>query len=135
MEYEVKLPIKFPTGDIIEAGINIRPGVGAMLKSLNKNFEIIVFTASHPCYANVVIDYLDPTGELIHHRLFREHCYLMSNGPYIKDLRIIDRDLSKTVLVDNAAYSYVFQLDNGIPILPYYCGSHDFELKALQGYL
>ena len=122
----MKLPIKFPTGDIIEAGINIRPGVGAMLKSLNRHFEIIVFTASHPCYANVVIDYLDPTGELVHHRLFREHCYLMNNGPYIKDLRIIDRDPAKTVLVDNAAYSYVFQLDNGIPILPYYCGSHDF---------
>jgi CTD small phosphatase-like protein 2 len=92
MEYQVKLPIKFPTGDIIEAGINIRPGVDSILKALNKNFEVIVFTASHPCYANVVIDYLDPTGELIHHRLFREHCYLVTNhGPYVKDLRIINR--------------------------------------------
>ena len=95
----------------------------------------MVFTASHPCYANVVIDYLDPTGQLVHHRLFREHCYLMNNGPYVKDLRIIDRQPSKMVLVDNAAYSYVFQLDNGIPILPYYSGEHDFELKALQTYL
>lgn len=24
------------------------------------------------------------------------------------------------MLVDNAAYSYAFQLDNGIPILPFY---------------
>lgn len=59
----------------------------------------------------------------------------MSNGPYVKDLRIIDREPSKMVLVDNAAYSYVFQLDNGIPIIPYYNGSQDFELKALQAYL
>ena len=37
----------------------------------SKNVEIIVFTASHSCYANVVLDYLDPEREYIHHRLFR----------------------------------------------------------------
>ena len=42
------------------------------------------------------------------------------------------RDL---VLVDNAAYSYAYQLDNGIPILPYFQGKNDFELKALGDYL
>lgn len=39
------------------------------------------------------------------------------------------------VLVDNAAYSYAFQYDNGIPIIPYYHGGSDFELKALQNYI
>jgi len=39
------------------------------------------------------------------------------------------------VLVDNAAYSYAYQLENGIPILPYYHGDVDFELKALEDYL
>jgi CTD small phosphatase-like protein 2 len=39
------------------------------------------------------------------------------------------------VLIDNAAYSFAFQIDNGIPIIPYYQGKIDFELKALQGYL
>ena len=37
--------------------------------------------------------------------------------------------------MDNAAYSYAFQLDNAIPILPYYKGKNDFELKALQHYV
>jgi CTD small phosphatase-like protein 2 len=54
---------------------------------------------------------------------------------YIKDLRIINRSLSEMVLIDNAAYSYSFQLENGIPILPYYEGSNDFELKSLEAYL
>jgi CTD small phosphatase-like protein 2 len=39
--------------------------------------------------------------------------------------------MDSMVLVDNAAYSYATQLDNGIPILPYYHGKADFELKAL----
>jgi CTD small phosphatase-like protein 2 len=38
------------------------------------------------------------------------------------------------VLVDNAPYSYIFQLENGIPILPYYTGE-DTELVQLEKYL
>jgi CTD small phosphatase-like protein 2 len=119
----------------VEAGINVRPYAVEMLKELSKNFEIIVFTASHSCYANVVLDYLDPTGEMIHHRLFREHCYQSSEGVYIKDLRILGRDLKKVVLVDNAAHSFGFQLDNGVPILPYYFHQDDRELLDLTQYL
>ena len=54
---------------------------------------------------------------------------------YVKDLRIIGRDLKNMVLVDNAAYSYAYQLGNGIPILPYYSGQVDFELKMLEDYI
>lgn len=39
------------------------------------------------------------------------------------------------VLIDNAAYSYAFQPDNGIPIIPYYQGKNDYELSALKTYL
>lgn len=129
------MPIKFPTGEVIEAGINIRPHAVELLRNLSKNFEIIVFTASHSCYANVVLNHLDPEGRYIAHRLFREHCYPATEGVFVKDLRVLNRDLSQTVLVDNAAYSYAYQVDNGIPIIPYYEGKIDFELKALQGYL
>lgn len=135
MPCDTKLPIKFPTGEIIYAGINIRPHAVELLKELSKNFEIIVFTASHSCYANVVLNYLDPENKYIAHRLFREHCYYTAEGVHVKDLRVLNRDLSQTVLIDNAAYSYAFQIDNGIPIIPYYEGKVDFELKALQTYL
>lgn len=54
---------------------------------------------------------------------------------HVKDLRVINRKPTDMVLVDNAAYSYAFQLDNGIPIIPYYEGKNDYELKALQTYL
>lgn len=47
----------------------------------------------------------------------------------------MNRELSQTVLIDNAAYSYCFQLENGIPIIPYYEGKNDYELKALQLYI
>lgn len=48
---------------------------------------------------------------------------------------MINRQMSEMVLVDNAAYSYIHQLDNGIPIIPYYDGNNDFELMVLEEYL
>ena len=39
-----------------------------------RDFELIIFTASFGFYANVILDVLDPTHQLIHHRVFREHC-------------------------------------------------------------
>ena len=39
------------------------------------------------------------------------------------------------ILIDNAAYSFSFQLKNGIPISPYYDNKEDHELKAMIPYL
>lgn len=106
------------------------------LRELSRHYEIMIFTASHSCYANVILDHLDPNKEYIHHRLYREHCTSMKEGLNIKDLRILkDRNLSDVVLVDNSAISFAFQLDNGIPILPYYNNKEDRELLHLIEYL
>jgi Dullard-like phosphatase family protein len=132
---DVRLPITFPNGDVIMAGINIRPYAVKALKAANQEFEVVVFTASHSCYADVVLDYLDPDHSLIHHRLYRQHCTFVDNA-YIKDLRILsNRRLQDIVLVDNASYSFGYQLDNGIPIISWYKDRHDRELKRLIEYL
>jgi CTD small phosphatase-like protein 2 len=134
-EPDVILPVTFPSGEVINAGINIRPYAFECLKELNKHFEVFVFTASHQCYANVVLDYLDPEGDLIHQRFFRENCINM-NGIYIKDLRIFaNRKLSEMIIVDNAAYSYAYQVDNGIPIISWHDDRDDKELMNLVDYL
>lgn len=132
---DVMLPITFPNGEVINAGINIRPFAIECLREVNKYFEVFVFTASHQCYANVVLDYLDPTGELIHHRFFRDNCVNM-NGIYIKDLRVFsNRKLSEMVIIDNAAYSFAYQIDNGIPIISWHDDREDKELLNLIDYL
>jgi CTD small phosphatase-like protein 2 len=118
---------------LVDVDLTIRPYALTFLKKMAKKWEVVIFTASHQSYADAILDELDPDGRLFHHRLYRQHCTLVSEL-YVKDLSRIDRELSKMVLVDNAAYSYLLQLENGIPILPYYDGK-DFELSALEGYL
>jgi len=46
-----------------------------------------------------------------------------------------NRNIKEIVLVDNAAYSFGLQIENGIPIIPYYENKADLELKHLSDYL
>lgn len=73
----------------IDAGINVRPHAIKCLESIQHLYHVGVFTASDKQYADPIIDFLDPNGELIHFRLYRDHCIEMEDGNYIKDLRII----------------------------------------------
>lgn len=83
-----------------------------------------------------MLDYLDPTGELIQYRLYRDSCVQTAEGVYIKDLSIFrNRSLKDVVIVDNAVYSFGLQLDNGIPIIPFYDSREDEELRHLVFYL
>jgi len=74
---------------------------------LKKVAEIIVFTASHHSYANVILDYIDPNNDIFDYRLFRSNCVITKEKLYVKDLRVLKgRDLKHVVLIDNAAYSF-----------------------------
>lgn len=74
-----------------------------------KNFEIVVFTASHKVYADAILDYLDPENKYFSYRLYRDNCVLTPEGYYVKDLRVIrNRKLEDLVIVDNSVYSFAF---------------------------
>lgn len=90
--------------------ISLRPYALSFLKKCKKYFEIIAFTASEKSYADAILDEIDPNYEYISHRLYREHCVKLHNRVYAKDLSIINRDLSKMVLVDNSPLSYLYQI-------------------------
>lgn len=47
MPCDVLLPIRFPNGAMVKAGVNIRPYARECLEELSRDFELIVFTASH----------------------------------------------------------------------------------------
>ena len=105
---DVILEIDFPDEETVYAGINIRPYAKDCLKAANQNFQVVIFTASEQEYADPIIDYLDPTGELVQARYYRPSCF-RKNDFYVKDMRIFrNRDLSDIVLIDNSVYSFAF---------------------------
>lgn len=58
------------------------------------------------------------------------------DGVWVKDLRIIgDRQPESTVIVDNSASSFGYQVFNGIPIVSWKDDANDRELYNLIDYL
>ena len=132
---DVVIDMSFPDGQRSRAGVNIRPYVREVLLELRKHCEIIVFTASHKDYMEPIINYIDPYKEIFDFMFHRESC-VQHYGLFLKDLRIFqNRDLSQMVLIDNAAYSFSMQVNNGIPCIPFFENKQDTELRDLLPFL
>ena len=43
--------------------------------------------------------------------------------------------MENMIIIDNSVLSFAFQLENGIPILPYYQNKDDIEMENLKNYL
>lgn len=89
----------------------MRPWVQYFLKQASKNYEIVVFTGSEKDYADKAINLLDPQKKFIKHRVYRNSCMYI-RPLLIKDLNILGRDLSKTLIIDNCPNSFTFQVLN-----------------------
>lgn len=105
------------------------------LERVSRVFEVVVFTSSFRYYADPILNHFDRDRRLIHHRLYRQHCIQYENNIYLKDLRILGRDLQNVLIVDNAPYSFAAQISNGYPIIPFYDYREDRELGKLEEYL
>ncbi|GAB5357422.1 hypothetical protein AAMO2058_000373400 [Amorphochlora amoebiformis] len=110
--------------------VHMRPGLQTFLEKTAKDFEIVVFTAALPVYANAALDYID-TSKNISHRLFRESCVQSNGFAFVKDISKLGRDMSKVVLVDNSPVAMVASPDNSIPLVPFYDNKDDQELPKL----
>jgi CTD small phosphatase-like protein 2 len=116
--------------------IRLRPHAKDLLAHLSSIYEVIIYTAAEEGYASTALKLLDPELKYVKRLVTRPHCFPLSNGMLVKDLRIFaDRNVEEMLIADNSVLSFPFQLANGIPVSPYCGNEDDTELLRLRQYL
>ena len=118
--------------------VYFRPYIRTFLEAVSKVFEVVLFTAACKEYADQIVNAIDPDNRLFHHRLYRDSCQEYTPDPsqpgakiYIKDLRVLGRELKDVILIDNSLLCFSCQLDNGIVCNPFKGSSEDRELISI----
>ena len=109
----------------------LRPGTIEFLSEISNYYEIIIFTSSPKNYADNILNKIDSKNNLISHRLYRDHV-VYENGKVVKKLKMIGRDLKKTIFVDNLKSNAKDNPKNLYPISAWYsdvCDRQLFQLK------
>ena len=125
---DITLPINY-NGKNIFIYVLRRPFLDKFLEEMSLLYEIIIFTASLADYSEPLLDIIDKK-KVIKLRLNRSHCRHYQNI-YIKDLKVINRNLKDMIIVDNNPESYLMNKENAIPILTWEDDPNDKELLKL----
>lgn len=108
----------------------IRPGALTFIEELAPYYEIVIFTAATQEYADSIIQILDKENKCIQYKLYRQHTTVLRKS-YLKDIAKLGRDLSKTIIIDNARDNFQLQIENGIFISTWIDDKQDHELIDL----
>ncbi|KAJ6238639.1 ctd nuclear envelope phosphatase 1 [Anaeramoeba flamelloides] len=122
-DFSFKLQPTEEGGKCEEYFVKKRPNVDYFLRRCSEMFEVVIFTASLKQYADKILDELDPSGDYISHRLYRESCSYFC-GSFVKDLSLLNRDLNSILIVDDLPASFQFHPENGLQIPRF-----DYHLK------
>jgi TFIIF-interacting CTD phosphatase-like protein len=96
--------------------ITLRPGLEKMLKRLSQKYEIVIFAEEDEPMIMNAIARVDPRQMHLRGVLGRESM-VWKDGEFIKDLRYLNRDLKKVIIVDRTIQNVKEQPKNAL-ILP-----------------
>ena len=116
------------------ARVRKRPFVDEFLKRVSQKYELVVMTAGVKPYAKLVLDLLDKHG-VLKARFYRESCTKTATGLLVKDLGRLNRDLKRTIVVDNSPNAYLWHPEHAVDVSDFVGDPQDEELAVLADFL
>jgi CTD small phosphatase-like protein 2 len=59
-DYEIKVPFKTIHNKVISGYVSVRPYAKEIIKNMSRFYDVVIFTAANQCYADPILDYIDP---------------------------------------------------------------------------
>ena len=116
--------------------MKLRPFLNEFLEGVSKKYELILYTASNPLYADRILNYIEHSNKYFSHRIYRLQCITLPNRLYKPlDFLLSNRSIRDIVIVDNRVQCFSMNIRNGIPIKSFYGDVNDKELLKLAEYL
>ena len=103
--------------------------MGEFLRKMSGLYELVIFTASMPNYANQIIDHIPESFSIVH-RLYRQHC-TDTGTIFVKELKKLGRNMKDVIMIDNNPQSFINDKQNGIPIETWISDPNDTELLKM----
>ena len=113
--------------------VRVRPFAQEFIETIGELYEIVIFSNMDKKYTDTIVDFLDRSKK-IKYRLYKESLVDL-NGAAVKDLSLLDRELSRIIIVDNNPFSYLLHPYNAIPIESWFKNKNDTELKTIMDFL
>jgi len=115
----------------------LRPGVHRFLLKLSEMCEVVLWTAAQREYAEEVLNYLDPDGEFIpiRNRLYRSDTIEGHDQERLKDLRLLGRDMKRTVLIDNSLVAVRAAPNNTLLVEDFFGDPCDEQLESIWDFV
>ncbi|KAI0216140.1 mitochondrial inner membrane protein required for protein import, partial [Massospora cicadina] len=100
-----------------------RPGLERFLGIMFQLYEVVIFTSQQEYNARPLLEKFDPY-HMYHHYLLTRDSTTHVDGKTVKDLSLLNRDLSQVIIMENNPEHFSLQPDNAI-LVPAWDGSPD----------
>jgi Dullard-like phosphatase family protein len=113
-----------------------RPRYAEFLASVSQMYDIIIWSAGTRNYVKYIVEnHLQHAIGYLPEYLTRDHCTYttarpITDGIYVKELRILGLPLDRVIALDNSIPAYSYDLINLMPVISYYYGKKDNVLMG-----
>lgn len=114
--------------------IHLRPGFKKFVDKMSQLYDIVIYSNEDTAFMTEVIQTIDPYQRYFMWNMGREFFTTKGDGQY-KDLRFLNRDPKKFIVVDFTRDSYLNNKDNVVVIDKYIGQEEDVGLRNLSLFL
>jgi len=132
-EFDFEAPFAL-NGCWCTARVRKRPLVDDFLLRVSQHFELVLMTAGVEPYASLVLDILDER-RVLEYRFYRDSCTKTDTGLLVKDLSRFNRDLDRTIIVDNSPNAYLWHPQNAVDVDDFVGDMRDRQLATVADFL